>query len=269
MVEWYISDELERIQKEVVMAWLRYSLNICLVGLRKIMKDLSQDTWYIVWDLNWAPLEYKSVTLTLPLHQPALSWNIYYFEVRSMYVNLPWCTDCSCISVCYISQCVLSQISDYMWFSLIIEFIWQLLLIVYYTNNYSTFKVFLFCLIFLYPLLGNGLQLKITIQRHVQFSLACHGISKGMLSVHKSRQYPSHGHHFFLGDIFCCVCKVIMNSWLCCIATKSSSGISTQNCRVLRFPVKVPVKFWSITTACWMAAGVRNVELVYSALFPS
>jgi hypothetical protein len=48
MVEWYMNDDFERIQKEVFMAYLRYSLDIYLVRLRKTMKDFSQDTRYIV-----------------------------------------------------------------------------------------------------------------------------------------------------------------------------------------------------------------------------
>jgi hypothetical protein len=63
-------DELERIRKEAAMVYSRYSQNTCLEGLRKITKNLNQDSQCPGRDSNRAPAQLKSSAL--PLEQPVL-----------------------------------------------------------------------------------------------------------------------------------------------------------------------------------------------------
>jgi hypothetical protein len=66
MVRWFMN-----------MSWRGYGrsdhglidLSICLEGLKKTMKSLSQDGQYPGWDSNWAHPEFKS--RVLPLYKPA------------------------------------------------------------------------------------------------------------------------------------------------------------------------------------------------------
>jgi hypothetical protein len=64
MLEWPMNNELERMWKEGGMT---YYPNICLEILKKTMKNLSQDTWWLNWDLNQIPPEYTSEVLPLEL----------------------------------------------------------------------------------------------------------------------------------------------------------------------------------------------------------
>jgi hypothetical protein len=53
-------NELEKLWKEEVVAKPRYSLGICLWGLRKTTKPLSHDSRYPLRDSKLESLEYKS-----------------------------------------------------------------------------------------------------------------------------------------------------------------------------------------------------------------
>jgi hypothetical protein len=59
-----VNNELERVWKEVLMAWLDYCAVIFLEKLRKTTVNFSQDTWCPIWDLNEAPPEHKSEALS-------------------------------------------------------------------------------------------------------------------------------------------------------------------------------------------------------------
>jgi hypothetical protein len=59
-----MSDELERIWKEAVVSLLRYYRGILLERLRKITKNLSQDSRCPGRNLNPAPPEYGSRALS-------------------------------------------------------------------------------------------------------------------------------------------------------------------------------------------------------------
>ena len=57
-----MSNEFERIWKEVVKASFRYYYALCLYGLQKITEDTTQDNQ----DLQQASREYKSEALSCP-----------------------------------------------------------------------------------------------------------------------------------------------------------------------------------------------------------
>jgi hypothetical protein len=64
-----MTNELEMIRNEVVVAKTRCYLSICVVGLRKTTKHLNQDCQWPGKDSKWALLEYKSRALPLnPLY---------------------------------------------------------------------------------------------------------------------------------------------------------------------------------------------------------
>jgi hypothetical protein len=67
IVGWLISDKLERLLKEALVAEMRYYLSIYLEGLRKATKHFSQNSWCPGLDLNWTPSEYKSSVTARPI----------------------------------------------------------------------------------------------------------------------------------------------------------------------------------------------------------
>jgi hypothetical protein len=58
-----MTDELERICKETIVAYLRYYPRICLEGLRKLKKNLGQDMRCLGRDLKQARAKYESRAL--------------------------------------------------------------------------------------------------------------------------------------------------------------------------------------------------------------
>jgi hypothetical protein len=54
-----VNNELERMWKEVVIAYLRYYPGICLEELRKTTERHCQDSQSLGWDLNLGPLPPK------------------------------------------------------------------------------------------------------------------------------------------------------------------------------------------------------------------
>jgi hypothetical protein len=60
-----MTDELQRLSKEVITDKLRYCSSICLEGLRKTVKLFTQKCQRLGQDSNRAPPKYKSRTLLL------------------------------------------------------------------------------------------------------------------------------------------------------------------------------------------------------------
>lgn len=56
-------DELERIQKEVIVVYSRYYPGICLEGLRKTTKTLSEENLCLGRDSNPVLTKYKTTVL--------------------------------------------------------------------------------------------------------------------------------------------------------------------------------------------------------------
>jgi hypothetical protein len=69
MVGWWMND-VERIWKEAVVAYSRYSSGCCLEGLKKTTWNITQNSWCPDRDSNRAPIECE--WRALPLRQPAL-----------------------------------------------------------------------------------------------------------------------------------------------------------------------------------------------------
>jgi hypothetical protein len=57
------NNRMERMQKEVILRYLRYYHGIWMERLRKTMKGLGQDSWCLGWDLNQRPLSLKQKNL--------------------------------------------------------------------------------------------------------------------------------------------------------------------------------------------------------------
>lgn len=76
-----MTDELESILKEVVLAYLRIYLSIYQEGMRKAMKNVREDSLCSGQDSNQAPIEYKS--RLLPLNQ-----SVYSKQERSIRLHI-------------------------------------------------------------------------------------------------------------------------------------------------------------------------------------
>lgn len=74
MIEWKVSDELERMWQETACPNLRYHLRLCLKILRKPANNLSQDSWSEGRDLNPGRPVHEAEVLTT---QPWRSVRIY------------------------------------------------------------------------------------------------------------------------------------------------------------------------------------------------
>jgi hypothetical protein len=89
-----MNNEFEKIWKEAVVACSRYYPGICLEGLRKTAKTLSQDSWWCGWFFKQASPEYKSTAV--PLDQPVqyVPYNSHLFYIKTDFCasfdEMPW-----------------------------------------------------------------------------------------------------------------------------------------------------------------------------------
>lgn len=75
--DWMImNNEVKSVWKKMLMEKLNHYPDICLEGLTKITKTLSQDSQCPKWDLNLEILEYKSEMLSL---EPAFLVTFWYY----------------------------------------------------------------------------------------------------------------------------------------------------------------------------------------------